>query len=222
MLIPSGLSAQIRHAILVRYIWFLRRGRVRAIRNSSRHPAVRAIVHPVRFLGYHVRQASFCRSKAVSDKQPRGDRSRPAPLLQCPCWLRIREQGFQACLRGLWNANHDHRSYGSCLLGAFQRVKYKLSSISKVGCVGAHARYVNEDDMTLPVTGSTWTPAAGRSWLIRWWQLDAKYVGIAVPFGLVLFILFYFDANVSVGPRRIRLVVRADGRRSLLKDQSSH
>lgn len=81
--------------------------------------------------------------------------------------------------------------------------------------------YVHEEDMTLPVTRSTWTPAAGRSWLVPFWSLDAKYVGIALPFGLVLFILFYFDANVSVslavprawltaGPHRSRLRVPAE------------
>ena len=32
---------------------------------------------------------------------------------------------------------------------------------------------------------------------MRFWELPAHYVGIAFPFGLVLFILFYFDANVS-------------------------
>ena len=58
-------------------------------------------------------------------------------------------------------------------------------------------RFVNEPDMTLPVTHHTWSPANGRDWLVRFWHLDGKYVGIALPFGLVLFILFYFDANVS-------------------------
>lgn len=52
--------------------------------------------------------------------------------------------------------------------------------------------------MTLPVTRRTWATATGRSWLVRFWTLDGEYVGLALPFGLVLFILFYFDANVSV------------------------
>ena len=58
--------------------------------------------------------------------------------------------------------------------------------------------YVHEEEMTLPVTRRTWTPAGGRSWIVPFWELEAQYVGIAFPFGLVLFILFYFDANVSV------------------------
>ncbi|EJU03338.1 hypothetical protein DACRYDRAFT_50254 [Dacryopinax primogenitus] len=48
----------------------------------------------------------------------------------------------------------------------------------------------------LPVGGS-FQPAGGRSWLVPFWQLDAKWVGIAFPFGVILFILFYFDHNVS-------------------------
>jgi hypothetical protein len=59
-------------------------------------------------------------------------------------------------------------------------------------------RYVHEADMTLPVTVASFQPANNRNWLVPFWQLQAKYVGIALPFGLVLFILFYFDANVSV------------------------
>jgi hypothetical protein len=54
--------------------------------------------------------------------------------------------------------------------------------------------------MTLPVTRKTWATASGRDWLVPFWKLEGKYVGIAMPFGLVLFILFYFDANVSVRP----------------------
>ncbi|TXT10784.1 hypothetical protein VHUM_02289 [Vanrija humicola] len=57
--------------------------------------------------------------------------------------------------------------------------------------------YVNEATMTLPTTNASFQPANGREWLVRFWQLDGKYVGIAFPFGIILFILFYFDANVS-------------------------
>lgn len=59
-------------------------------------------------------------------------------------------------------------------------------------------RYVLEDGMTLPTTASSFKPAGERAWLVRFWQLEGKWVGVAFPFGLVLFILFYFDANVSV------------------------
>ncbi|EEB92436.1 hypothetical protein MPER_09053, partial [Moniliophthora perniciosa FA553] len=49
---------------------------------------------------------------------------------------------------------------------------------------------------TLPV-GGAFQPANGREWLVRFWQLEVKWVGVALPFGIVLWILFFFDHNVS-------------------------
>lgn len=53
---------------------------------------------------------------------------------------------------------------------------------------------------TLPVAGAFDT-AGGRSWFVKFWLLDGKWVGIAFPFGLVLWVLFFFDHNVSVRQR---------------------
>ena len=50
---------------------------------------------------------------------------------------------------------------------------------------------------TLPV-GDAFQAANGRQWLVEFWQVDAKWVGIAFPFGIILWILFFFDHNVSV------------------------
>jgi hypothetical protein len=57
--------------------------------------------------------------------------------------------------------------------------------------------YAHEEGMTLPTSGA-FTPANGRKWLVEFWLLEGKWVGVAIPFGIVLFVLFYFDANVSV------------------------
>ncbi|WVF67972.1 hypothetical protein IAT40_002734 [Kwoniella sp. CBS 6097] len=62
---------------------------------------------------------------------------------------------------------------------------------------GRFDAYVLEDQMTLPTTPHSFRPAGDRPWLVKFWQLEGKWVGTALPFGLVLFILFYFDANVS-------------------------
>ncbi len=70
-------------------------------------------------------------------------------------------------------------------------------AVSGLAYWGRFDKYVMQDEMRLP-TGAAFQPANGREWLVRFWQLEGKYVGIALPFGLVLFILFYFDANVSV------------------------
>ena len=49
---------------------------------------------------------------------------------------------------------------------------------------------------TLPV-GGAWSPEGGRAWVVRFWEMDAKWVGVALPFGVVLFI-------VSLDERRSR------------------
>jgi len=50
---------------------------------------------------------------------------------------------------------------------------------------------------TLPV-GPAFKAANDRDWLVKFWHLDGKWVGIALPFGVILWILFFFDHNVSV------------------------
>ncbi|KAH0586119.1 hypothetical protein H2248_007387 [Termitomyces sp. 'cryptogamus'] len=57
-------------------------------------------------------------------------------------------------------------------------------------------RFNTANPDTLPI-GLAFMPAGGREWLVRFWQLDGKWIGIALPFGIVLWILFFFDHNVS-------------------------
>ncbi|KAH9950623.1 anion exchanging protein [Amylocystis lapponica] len=57
-------------------------------------------------------------------------------------------------------------------------------------------RFNTANPTTLPI-GKAFEPANGRDWLVRFWQLDGKWVGIAFPFGFVLWVLFFFDHNVS-------------------------
>jgi hypothetical protein len=58
-------------------------------------------------------------------------------------------------------------------------------------------RFDGTNLLTLPVTGA-FQAAGGRQWLVRFWEIDSKWVGIALPFGIILWILFFFDHNVSV------------------------
>ncbi|KAA1473803.1 hypothetical protein DENSPDRAFT_840295 [Dentipellis sp. KUC8613] len=57
-------------------------------------------------------------------------------------------------------------------------------------------RFNTANPITLPVNGA-FQPANGRAWLVRFWELDGKWVGIAFPFGVALWVLFFFDHNVS-------------------------
>ncbi|CDO72046.1 hypothetical protein BN946_scf184943.g81 [Trametes cinnabarina] len=57
-------------------------------------------------------------------------------------------------------------------------------------------RFNAANPTTLP-TGHAFLPAGDRPWLVRFWELDGKWVGIAFPFGVALWVLFFFDHNVS-------------------------
>jgi boron transporter len=65
-------------------------------------------------------------------------------------------------------------------------------------------RFNAANPMTLPV-GGAFRAANDREWLVRFWQLEGKWIGIAFPFGLALWVLF-FDHNFSV-----RLSLALDG-----------
>jgi hypothetical protein len=58
-------------------------------------------------------------------------------------------------------------------------------------------RFHSARPQTLPV-GAAFQPANGRSWLVHFWELDGKWVALALPFGFILWVLFFFDHNVSV------------------------
>ncbi len=71
-------------------------------------------------------------------------------------------------------------------------------------------RFDSANPTTLP-TGHAFMPAGDRPWLVRFWELDAKWVGIAFPFGFALWVLFFFDHNVSVSSSvRICIVQHVD------------
>ncbi|KAG6844518.1 hypothetical protein H0H87_006279 [Tephrocybe sp. NHM501043] len=81
-------------------------------------------------------------------------------------------------------------------------------------------RFNAANPSTLPI-GPAFQPAGGREWLVRFWQLEGKWVGIALPFGIVLWILFFFDHNVSVSGQIQTEVPQAYMKSQSLMAQSS-
>ncbi|KAI0823165.1 anion exchanging protein [Trametes gibbosa] len=61
----------------------------------------------------------------------------------------------------------------------------------------AYWGHLNAANPTTLPTGHAFMPAGDRPWLVRFWELDGKWVGIAFPFGFALWVLFFFDHNVS-------------------------
>ena len=50
------------------------------------------------------------------------------------------------------------------------------------------------DLQTLP-TSRPFFPTLDRGWLVHFWEIDVGDVFIAIPFAVLLTILFYFDHN---------------------------
>ncbi|KAM5360160.1 hypothetical protein ACJA88_014922 [Fusarium oxysporum] len=48
----------------------------------------------------------------------------------------------------------------------------------------------------VPVT-TAFYPTQQRSWLINFWNLDVRWIFVAMPFGFLTMLLFYYDHNVS-------------------------
>ncbi|GAA6041008.1 hypothetical protein JCM8097_000538 [Rhodosporidiobolus ruineniae] len=57
--------------------------------------------------------------------------------------------------------------------------------------------YIQDADIQfLPITAS-FRPTVERDWVVPFWRLPVKWVFVALPFGCLVTLLFYFDNNVS-------------------------
>ena len=55
-------------------------------------------------------------------------------------------------------------------------------------------RMKSVDLLTLP-TGKAFSPTENRDWFIRFWELPLGDIFLAIPFAILLTLLFYFDHN---------------------------
>ncbi|OAA75805.1 Bicarbonate transporter, eukaryotic [Akanthomyces lecanii RCEF 1005] len=82
------------------------------------------------------------------------------------------------------------------LRGVLADYSYVFSTIFWVGFshIPGHLREANIG--RVPVTKAFY-PTQDRSWLIAFWNLETRWVFVAMPFGFLLMLLFYYDHNVS-------------------------
>ncbi|KAH8707614.1 HCO3 transporter family-domain-containing protein [Phaeosphaeriaceae sp. PMI808] len=57
-------------------------------------------------------------------------------------------------------------------------------------------RLANTEIYRVPIAGA-FQPTQPRDWVIDFWNLDIKWVFVAMPFGFLMMLLFYYDHNVS-------------------------
>ncbi|KAJ5760917.1 hypothetical protein N7520_008073 [Penicillium odoratum] len=60
-----------------------------------------------------------------------------------------------------------------------------------------HFGHMRDVDVATLPTSKSFFPTLDRSWLVHFWNIDVGDIFLAIPFALLLTILFYFDHNVS-------------------------
>ncbi|PGH11478.1 hypothetical protein AJ79_04853 [Helicocarpus griseus UAMH5409] len=73
---------------------------------------------------------------------------------------------------------------------------YPIGTIFWVGFVHIPGRLKAVNIGKVPIT-KAFHPTQPRNWLIDFWELDVKWIFVAVPFGFLTMLLFYYDHNVS-------------------------
>ncbi|KAG9678433.1 hypothetical protein KCU99_g1260, partial [Aureobasidium melanogenum] len=73
---------------------------------------------------------------------------------------------------------------------------YPIATIFWTGFVHIPGTIKSADVLTLPITKAFY-PSTNRSWLIHFWDLPVKWIFVALPIGILVTLLFYYDHNVS-------------------------
>jgi len=69
---------------------------------------------------------------------------------------------------------------------------YPIATIFWVGFAHIPGTIKRANISTLPISRAFY-PTQPRSWLIDFWTLDVKWVFVAMPFGFLVMLLFYYD-----------------------------
>ncbi|CZR53946.1 related to human band 3 anion transport protein [Phialocephala subalpina] len=73
---------------------------------------------------------------------------------------------------------------------------YPISTLFWVGFAHIPGTLKRANISTLPISRAFY-PTQPRGWLINFWTLNAKWIFVAMPFGFLVMLLFYYDHNVS-------------------------
>ncbi|PGH26751.1 hypothetical protein AJ80_01515 [Polytolypa hystricis UAMH7299] len=73
---------------------------------------------------------------------------------------------------------------------------YVIGTIFWVGFAHIPGRIKDTNISKVPIT-KAFHPTQARGWLINFWELDVKWIFVAIPFGFLVMLLFYYDHNVS-------------------------
>ncbi|EJP66145.1 HCO3- transporter family protein [Beauveria bassiana ARSEF 2860] len=112
--------------------------------------------------------------------------------------------GFLACIIGIlyFASVYALEKVGSSTMwkeqfrGILADYSYVFCTVFWVGFSHIPGHIRDSNIGRVPVTKAFY-PTPSRSWVIDFWTLDVKWVFVAMPFGFLLMLLFYYDHNVS-------------------------
>lgn len=73
---------------------------------------------------------------------------------------------------------------------------YPIATLFWSGFVHINGPLKKADVLKLPITRA-FSPTRDRGWLVEFWNLPVKWVFVALPIGILMTLLFYYDHNVS-------------------------
>jgi hypothetical protein len=115
-----------------------------------------------------------------------------------------RQGGYLSCLIALlyWFTVYVLERFGGSTYSrgwirkAISDYAYPIATIWWTGFSHLPGRLADTPLLRIPHT-SAFYPTVDRSWLVPFWTLPVKWVFVALPIGILLTLLFYYDHNVS-------------------------
>ena len=115
-----------------------------------------------------------------------------------------RQGGYLSCLIALayWFTVYMLEKMGSTthtrswFRKAISDFAYPIATIWWTGFSHLPGRIADTPLLRIPHTKAFY-PTIDRSWLVDFWNLPVKWVFVALPIGILLTLLFYYDHNVS-------------------------
>jgi hypothetical protein len=80
--------------------------------------------------------------------------------------------------------------------GILADYSFAFPTLFWVGFYWFPGRLESTEIYRVPIVGA-FEPTQARNWVIDFWNLDVKWVFVALPFGFLMMLLFYYDHNVS-------------------------
>ncbi|KAI1342216.1 HCO3 transporter family-domain-containing protein [Xylariaceae sp. FL0016] len=113
-------------------------------------------------------------------------------------------QGFMSCIIAIlyFGSVYGLEKLGGSIVwkpffrGLLADYAYPIATLFWVGFAHIPGNLKNTGISRIPIE-DPFRPTVPRSWLLDFWNLEVKWIFVAIPFGFLIMLLFYYDHNVS-------------------------